>query len=58
MNKDSVKQLKNRLCELWNENDELFETNDHSLIQEVIIGLDCLEKDLSQKSSQEFIKES
>lgn len=56
MNKDSIKQLKIRLCELWNENDELFEAHDHGLFQEVIIGLVCLEKDLSQKSSQEFIK--
>ena len=57
MNKDAVKELKNRLCELWNGNDELFEAHDHNLFQEVIIGLVCLEKDLSQKSSQEFVKE-
>lgn len=58
MNKDSVKELKNRLCELWNNNDELFEAHDHNLFQEVIIGLVCLEKDLSQTNSQAFIKES
>lgn len=54
MNKESIKNLEYRLCELWNSLEYELEQKDHELFSDVI-GL--LKEFRVSTSSQEFVKE-